>query len=205
MSSATLPLPPSVGVSVVAFPLLSRSGGAGSRLDTSRVLLIRRRNPPSALHWCFPGGRLESGETIAAAGARELAEETGLQCFQPHELAAFHTTEVIDRDEAGVLRFHYVLLHVIAAVELTADGALPDPCPSDDVDAAQWIPTRELLEGGSLQTRLPPAALYVPMCDDVTRIALTRLGCGVRNGCGAAVAPVLRCDYHRTAASHRQK
>jgi 8-oxo-dGTP diphosphatase len=40
------------------------------------VLAIRRSdgNPP----WTFPGGEIESGETPAAAGRREVKEETGL-------------------------------------------------------------------------------------------------------------------------------
>lgn len=43
-----------------------------------RVLLVRRAHPPLLREWSLPGGRIEPGETAAAALARELAEETGL-------------------------------------------------------------------------------------------------------------------------------
>jgi len=43
-----------------------------------RLLLIRRAHPPEAGRWFLPGGRVEPGESLAAATAREVAEETGL-------------------------------------------------------------------------------------------------------------------------------
>lgn len=46
--------------------------------DRGRLLLVLRRNEPSAGLWSLPGGRLEPGETAAAAAAREVLEETGL-------------------------------------------------------------------------------------------------------------------------------
>ncbi len=33
--------------------------------------------PPNGVHWCTPGGGLESGESYPQAALRELAEETG--------------------------------------------------------------------------------------------------------------------------------
>ncbi len=47
--------------------------------DEPQVLLIQRGNPPNAGSWTLPGGRVELGERIAAAVARELREETGLE------------------------------------------------------------------------------------------------------------------------------
>lgn len=43
-----------------------------------RLLLIRRGTPPHAGRWTLPGGRVEPGETLAAAVEREVLEETGL-------------------------------------------------------------------------------------------------------------------------------
>ena len=46
--------------------------------DLRRVLLVRRKYPPSEGMWCLPIGFAELGETIAEAALRELLEETGV-------------------------------------------------------------------------------------------------------------------------------
>ena len=46
--------------------------------DGSRVLVVERSKPPGEGLWTVPGGRLERGETLAQAVAREVREETGL-------------------------------------------------------------------------------------------------------------------------------
>jgi 8-oxo-dGTP diphosphatase len=43
-----------------------------------RLLLVRRGNEPSRGLWSVPGGRVEAGESVAAAVEREVLEETGL-------------------------------------------------------------------------------------------------------------------------------
>jgi 8-oxo-dGTP diphosphatase len=53
--------------------------GAVVRDSGGRLLLIRRANPPSEGLWSLPGGRVEPGESPAAAAAREVREETGLE------------------------------------------------------------------------------------------------------------------------------
>ncbi|MBF8188578.1 NUDIX domain-containing protein [Nonomuraea sp. K274] len=46
---------------------------------SDRLLLIKRGHPPGMGLWSIPGGRLEPGETDAAALRREVLEETGLR------------------------------------------------------------------------------------------------------------------------------
>src|SRR3954451_8848815 len=53
--------------------------GAVVRDERGRLLLVRRGRPPAAGLWSLPGGRIEPGETAAAAAAREVREETGLE------------------------------------------------------------------------------------------------------------------------------
>jgi 8-oxo-dGTP diphosphatase len=43
-----------------------------------RLLLIRRGHEPGRGLWSVPGGRVEPGESVAAAVEREVREETGL-------------------------------------------------------------------------------------------------------------------------------
>ena len=43
------------------------------------MLLIRRGKEPRKGQWSIPGGRMEMGETVAAAALRELGEETGVE------------------------------------------------------------------------------------------------------------------------------
>ena len=58
-------------VSVAVAVLLRRDG---------RVLLAQRLpGTPYAGYWEFPGGKLEPGESVAEALARELDEELGIE------------------------------------------------------------------------------------------------------------------------------
>ena len=51
------------------------------------VLLLQGQDPahPGDLHWVSVGGAVDEGETLAAAGAREMLEETGV-VVEPDEL-----------------------------------------------------------------------------------------------------------------------
>lgn len=44
-------------------------------IDSGKILLTKREDFEV---WCLPGGRVEEGESLAAAGIRETKEETGL-------------------------------------------------------------------------------------------------------------------------------
>ena len=47
-------------------------------VEDHRLLLVERAQPPAQGRWAVPGGRVEAGETLAAAVRRETMEEVGL-------------------------------------------------------------------------------------------------------------------------------
>ena len=92
-----------------ARPILAASVAV---LRDSRVLLARRAKPPGAGRFSLPGGLVEPGETLAEAALRELAEETGVVAriigFNRH-------VEVVEHDEAGAVRRHFVVASFVGA------------------------------------------------------------------------------------------
>ena len=116
--------------------IVSRSG---------RVLLVRRAHPPSQGLWAIPGGRIELGETLQEAAEREIKEETGLTIRAGKPVYAF---DVILRDDAGRVQFHYVI------VDLLADYVSGSVRAADDAYEARWVAPNELKELSVNQTTL---------------------------------------------------
>jgi len=99
------------------------------------VLLVRRAHPPRAGEWSIPGGLVRLGELVEEAARREVREETGLE-LGPLELVA--VVDSIERDGAGRVRYHYVLVDFTAEV---AGGVLR---AASDAAEARWVPLAEL-------------------------------------------------------------
>jgi 8-oxo-dGTP diphosphatase len=72
------------------------------RPDGSFLLASRPEGKPYAGHWEFPGGKIESGESIAGALARELHEELGIEIGAAHPWV----TRLFDYPHARV-RLHF--------------------------------------------------------------------------------------------------
>jgi 8-oxo-dGTP diphosphatase len=94
-----------------------------------RVLIIRRAQAPLIGHFSLPGGRVELGETLADALARELMEEVGIEA----EIVGFNRhVEAIYR-EGDRIRTHFVIASFVACWK---NG---EPRLSDEVDAVDWV------------------------------------------------------------------
>ena len=100
-----------------------------------RVLLVRRGQPPAKNQWAIPGGSVKIGETLQEAAEREIQEETGIQIRAAEPVYIF---DVIQRDEAEKIRFHYVI------VDLSADYLSGELNAGDDALEARWVSADEL-------------------------------------------------------------
>jgi ADP-ribose pyrophosphatase YjhB (NUDIX family) len=118
------------------YPARPILGVGGIVIEQGRVLLVKRSQPPLQGRWSLPGGLLETGETLEAAVARELLEETGLH------VAVGPLVEVVERvvrDHDQRVEYHYVLLDYLCALR---GGTLA--AASDAADVA-WATPEELV------------------------------------------------------------
>jgi 8-oxo-dGTP diphosphatase len=102
-------------------------------LHDGALLLVRRGRGPAAGEWSVPGGRVETGETLAAAVVREMLEETGLAAVVDGFLG---WVERIGADH------HFVILDFA----VTVLDPTETPVAGDDAAEVAWVPLTELAD-----------------------------------------------------------
>lgn len=97
-----------------------------------RVLLVRRGRPPSAGEWSLPGGHVEPGESLEAAIAREVLEETAVPARVVCPLCVVPVAR-----EGYAYAIHEHLL-------VPLEAAAPEARAGDDAADARWVDPGEV-------------------------------------------------------------
>ena len=97
--------------------------------DAGHALMVERARPPAQGLWGLPGGLLDLGESVRDGVVREVWEQTGAEIELVELIELF---EPIERDAAGQILYHYVVLDFWAHFR---GGAV---APADDAAAVSW-------------------------------------------------------------------
>jgi 8-oxo-dGTP diphosphatase len=122
MSKREYPESPVVGVGAVV-------------IKDGKVLLVKRGVDPKKGLWAIPGGSLKLGETLQEGAEREIMEETGITIRAKEPVYSF---DFFERDGDGRVRFHYVI------VDMMADYIGGEVQGADDALEARWVSPDEL-------------------------------------------------------------
>ncbi len=101
--------------------------------DAENVVLTRRAVPPFRGLWVMPGGKIDLGEPIARAVAREVREEVGMEVQVGRLVDVFeHLTPGTDND-------HFVILYY--RCRPSTRDLVPNAA---EVAEARWVPRADL-------------------------------------------------------------
>ena len=110
----------------------------------NRVLMGLRKGSHGAGAWSFPGGHLESGETIFECASRELREETGIARDPEHSFRKLTYTNDIFVSEGK----HYITIYV--ETDWSGDTPWPEVMEPQKCTIWRWQDA-------------PPSPLFLPI------------------------------------------
>ncbi|MFE1176516.1 NUDIX domain-containing protein [Streptomyces sp. NPDC058773] len=126
---------PAIAVTVDIVALTLRAG-------VLHALLVERGGRPFQGAWALPGGFVRAGrESLDAAAARELAEETGLEAGQ---LERVHLEQLGSYGDPG----RDPRMPVVTVAYLAFAPDLPEARGGGDASSAAWVPVADLDLGG---------------------------------------------------------
>ena len=102
-----------------------------------KILTIKRGQEPSKGKWSIPGGRIELGETAYEAAQREVREECSIEIEIEHVL---DTANNIIRDEDGRIKYHFVIIDLLARY---VSGEIE---AQSDAQECKWVTPGEMTE-----------------------------------------------------------
>jgi ADP-ribose pyrophosphatase YjhB (NUDIX family) len=100
-----------------------------------RILMVKRANEPNKGKWSIPGGGIELGETVYEAARREVREECSIEIEIERVL---DSADTIVRDEKGRIKYHYVIIDLLARY---TDGGIE---AQSDAEECGWFTPEEL-------------------------------------------------------------
>jgi mutator protein MutT len=104
-------------------------------IKDGKILLEKRKSEPGRGKWSIPGGLVELGESVSQTVVREVAEETGLEVYEP---GLIDVVDNVVRDENGEVKYHFVIIDFFVKLKGGTPKAL------SDAEELRWVSLDEV-------------------------------------------------------------